>query len=126
MKALSIAFSISFVAAAVLFSTAGLFVMASLFLADTRPVTGVYFGMHLIVSAVFMALGLVIAGILVQVSGLVRLVSRPDQVDGFQLSARLSRLIMLLLISGLFLCLIMKLVTYGILARIDQGFAVFG
>ena len=85
-----------------------------------------YLGVHLIVSAVFMAIGLVIAGILVQVLGLVRLASHPDQVDGLKISARLSRLIMLLLISGLFLCFIMTLVTYAILARIDQGFAVFG
>ena len=46
--------------------------------------------------------------------------------DAGLLRERFSRLLLLLLVLGLFLCLVMALVTHGILARINEGFAVFG
>jgi hypothetical protein len=42
------------------------------------------------------------------------------------LAAHLSRLLAHLLAGGAFLCAVLGAMTYGILARIDQGVAVFG
>jgi len=126
LKALSIAFTTSFAMAAALFGMAGLLVIASLFIADTRPETHGSLGIHLFVGGVFVGLGLLLLGIMFQVIAIARIALSQDDAHAGLLRERLSRLLLLLLISGLFLCLVMALVTYGILARIDEGFAVFG
>jgi hypothetical protein len=126
LKALSIAFSTSFAMAAALFGIAGLLVIASLFIADTRPETHGYLGIHLFVGGVFAGLALLLLGIMFQVIAIARIALAQDDAHAGLLRERLSRLLLLLLTSGLFLCLVMALVTYGILARINEGFAVFG
>jgi hypothetical protein len=126
LKALSIAFSTSFAVAAGLFGAAGLLVIASLFIADTRPETNAYLGIHLIVGGVFVALGLLLLGILLEVAAIARFALDPEGTVTSRLRDRVRRLLQLLLAAGLFLCLVMAMVTYGILARIDEGFAVFG
>lgn len=126
MKALSIAFSALFTLAAALFGAAGLLVIASLLLADTKPRTSVSLGIHLGVGGVFLALGFVLLGLMLQVAGLARMASRPGIVDTGEFRQRLLRLLILLVISGLFITFVMSIVTYAILSRIDEGFAVFG
>jgi hypothetical protein len=43
-----------------------------------------------------------------------------------ELATHVSRLLVYLLAGGALLCAVLGLMTYAILARIDQGFAVFG
>lgn len=126
MKALSIAFSTSLAVAAALFGAAGLLVIASLFMADTRPETNAFLGIHLVVAGVFIALGLLLLGIQLEVAAIATMALAREGADAARLRRRVRRLLVLLLAGGLFLCLVMAIVTYGILARIDEGFAVFG
>jgi hypothetical protein len=126
LKTLSIAFSVSFAVAAALSGIAGLLVIVSLFIADTRPQTDTFLGIHLFVGGVFVALGLLLVGILLQVIAIARISLVREGADAARLRQRVRRLLMLLLAGGFFLCLVMAMVTYGILARIDEGFAVFG
>lgn len=126
MKGLSIAFSTSFAVAAALFGAAGLLVIASLFLAETRPETDTFLGIHLIVGGLFVALGLLLLGIRREVAAIARIALAREAAEAAGLRDSVRRLLRLLLTGGLFLCLVMGLVTYGILARIDEGFAVFG
>jgi hypothetical protein len=126
MKTLSIAFSASFAVAAALSGIAGLLVIVSLFIADTRPQTDTFLGIHLFVGGVFVALGLLLLGIMLQVAAIARIARAQEGAVAASLREKVRWLLLLLLAAGLFLCLVMAIVTYGILSRIDEGFAVFG
>jgi hypothetical protein len=126
LKTLSIAFSASFAVAAALSGVSGLLVMVSLFIADTRPQTGTFLGIHLFVGGVFVALGLLLLGIMLQVVAIARIARDQEGAVAAGLREKVRGLLLLLLAGGLFLCLVMAIVTSGILSRIDEGFAVFG
>lgn len=126
MKTLSIAFSASFAVAAALSGIAGLLVIVSLFIADTRPQTDTFLGIHLFVGGVFVALGLLLSGIMLQVVAIARIARAQEGAGAARLQEKVRGLLLLLLAGGFFLCLVMAIVTSGILARIDEGFAVFG
>jgi hypothetical protein len=126
LKTLSIAFSASFAVAAALSGIAGFLVIASLFIADTRPQTDTFLGIHLLVGGVFVALGLLLLGIMLQVVAIARIARAQEGAVAARLRDKVRGLLLLLLAGGLFLCLVMAIVTSGILARIDEGFAVFG
>ncbi|PHQ70720.1 MAG: hypothetical protein COB97_04135 [Paracoccus sp.] len=105
---------------------AGVLVTASLFIAERAPQGTTFLWIHLIVSGVFLVLGFLLAGIGREVLGVVRTAAAASDPWAAALRKRLARLLILLTVAGLGLSGILALLTYGILARIDEGFAVFG
>ena len=125
LRVLTGGFRFLFTAAAMLSVAASLLVTASLFIADRAPRSAEFLVISLLVSAAFLALGLLLAGMLVQVAGIARMAS-DEPTTAALLGRRVARLLMLLAVAGLGLCGLLAVVVYAILARIDQGFAVFG
>lgn len=105
---------------------AGLLVTVSLFIADRAPQGSWSLAVHLVVSGVFLMLGILLAGITMQVLGLAKIAVSAGATRMHALSKGLTRLMILLTIVGLGLSAILAILTYGILSRIDEGFAVFG
>lgn len=126
MPLLITAFALLFTTAAILSGAAGLLVAASLFIADRSPQSVVSLNIHLFVSGVFLGMSALMIAIEVQVIGLAKSAGALDLVTGQRVRMRITRLLALLGIAGLFLCCLMALITYVIAARIDEGFAVFG
>lgn len=125
-RALVFCFRFVFTLSVVLCLAACFLVTASLFTADRAPQTAQFWGISLIVSAVFLALGLLLRAIATQV---VQITCHSDHLtdqNGISLERPVSRLVFLLSIGGMILCAFLAVLTYAILARIDQGFAVFG
>ena len=125
-RALIVAFRIIFALATALCLAAGLLVTASLFIADRALQSGQFPLVSLIASAAFFALAFVVAGIRAQALQIGRLTALRSDETRADLGRRVGRLILYLLVGGLGLTLILALLTGGILARIDQGVAVFG
>jgi predicted DNA repair protein MutK len=121
-----VAFRIIFALATALCLAAGLLVTASLFIADRAPQSWRFLLVSLVVSAVCFALAFVVAGIRAQVLQIARLTTLIPEENRADIRRRVGRLLTYLLVGGLALTLMLALLTYGILARIDQGFAVFG
>jgi hypothetical protein len=126
MKPLIVTFVVLFTLAAALSGSAGLLVTASLFIADRQPETYEYLWVHLFVSIFFLALGFLLYGIRVQFSGLARIAAEASDETSAKLKIRISRMLILFAIAGAWLCGMLAMITYAILARIDEGFAVFG
>ncbi len=126
MRPLTHAFGFLFTAAAGLCLAASLLVTASLFIADRAPTSLEFLGISLFVSGVFLAIGLLLVGVVVQVVGIARIAAATEPAAGEGLRRRVARLLLLLVVAGLAMCGLMAIVVYGILARIDEGFAVFG
>ena len=126
MRSLIIAFALFFTVAAALSGAAGVLVTTSLFIADRSPQSAVSLNIHHFVSGVFLGISALLIAIEVQVIGLAKAAGALDLVTGQRVRMRITWLLALLGIAGLFLCCVMALITYGILARIDEGFAVFG
>lgn len=124
MRLLTFIFALVFTGAAVLSASAGILVTASLFIADRAPQSTEFLEISLFVSGVFLALGMLLAGIELQIFGIARLSEDRERDAG--LRTRVRRLLILLVIAGVALCGFLAVLTYAILARIDQGFAVFG
>lgn len=112
-------------AAASFFIPAGL-ITASLFMADRAPQSPTFIGVSVAMSLSFFAAGLLILGIQSKVVALFRL------SDGGEVEARnganrpLSFLAAYLMIGCIAVCLIMATVTFAIVARINEGYPVFG
>jgi hypothetical protein len=122
-----VVFGLVYRCAALLSSAAGVLVIASLFIADRAPQSTESLGIHLAIGAFFLGVGFLLAGIQRHVAGIVALAMHGHNDETTQgLAAHLSRLLAYLLAGGALLCAVLGLVTYVILARIDQGFAVFG
>jgi len=112
--------------AALLSVAAGALVTASLFIADRAPQTTTFLGISIVVSAGFLGVGLVLFGIQRHVAAIVAAV-RGHNADSLREPAmHVDRLLAHLLAGGAFVCALLAILTYAILARIDQGFAVFG
>jgi nitrogen fixation/metabolism regulation signal transduction histidine kinase len=120
------AFGLVSTIAVALSMAAGVLVTASLFIAERAPQGTTFLWIHMIVSGVFLVLGLLLAGIGREVLGVVRTAAAASDPWAAALQKRLARLLILLTVAGLGLSGILALLTYGILARIDEGFAVFG
>lgn len=120
------AFGLVTLIAVALSMAAGLLVTASLFIADRAPQSPTFLWIHLIVSLVFLVLGILLAGIGREVFGLARIAAPASDPWAGALRMRLVRLLALLTVAGLGLSGILAILTYGILSRIDEGFAVFG
>jgi len=121
-----IAFRLLYLCAALLSSAAGALVIASRFIADRAPQSSEFLGIHLIVGAVFLGVGVLLFGVQRRVAGIAALTHGHDGEPARELATHVSRLLAYLVAGGALLCAVLGLMTYAILARIDQGFAVFG
>lgn len=119
-------FRLIFLCAIVLsLASAGL-ITASLFMEDRAPQTAQFLGISLAVIGIFLTLGLLLSGIQKHVAGIARLANRVEDQRPPEIEKHVFRLLVYLSLGGAGLCGFLALVTYAILARIDQGFAVFG
>ena len=121
-----VAFRLLYLCAALLSGASGALVIASFFIPDRAPQSTESIGLHLAVGAVLLGVGVLLLGIQRHVAGIAALAHGDDGEQGRELATHVHRLLVYLLVGGPFLCAVLGLVTYAILARIDQGFAVFG
>jgi hypothetical protein len=122
-----VVFRLVYLCAALLSSAAGVLVIASFFMPDRAPQGTEFLGIHLAVGAVFLGVGVLLLGIRRHVAGIAALAAHGHAAETAQgLDAHLSRLVAYLLAGGAFLFAVLGAMTYGILERIDKGFAVFG
>ena len=122
-----VVFRLVYLCAALLSGAAGVLVIASFFIPDRAPQSTAMLGIHLAVSAIFLGVGVLLLGIQRHVAGIAALAAHGHAAETAQeLAAHLSRLLVYLLAGGAFLCAVLGMMTYGIVTRIDQGFAVFG
>jgi len=121
-----VAFRLLYLCAALLASAAGALVIASRFIADRAPQGTEFLGIHLAVGAVFLGVGVLLLGIQRLAAGIAALARGHDGEQGRELATDVHRLLVYLLAGGAFLCAVLGLMTYAILARIGQRFAVFG
>lgn len=126
LRLLTLIFGLLFTTAAALSGAAGLLVTASLFIADRSPRSAEFLGVSLVVSAGLLALGGLLVGIGIEGIGLARASADGRLAAGDRLRPRVTRLLAFLSALGLGFCAVLAHVTYAILARLDQGFAVFG
>jgi hypothetical protein len=106
--------------------TAGGLVTASFFIPDRAPQSGWYIGVHLVVTGAFLLLGVLLYGIQRHVAAIATFTRRSEDAGDRDLRHDVNRLLAYLIAAGIILGAILGLMTYVILARIDQGFAVFG
>ncbi len=112
--------------AASLCLAAALLVTASLFIADRAPTSLQFLGISIAVSAVFLLVGLMIAGIRSRVTRIAHAALAAKGEARAELNREVTALLIYLVAGGSLTCAFMASLTYAILARIDQGFAVFG
>jgi hypothetical protein len=105
---------------------AGLLVTASLFIAERVPQGPTVLWIHLVVSGVFVVLGLLLAGIGLEILGVARIAATTKDPWASAFRTRLTRLLILFTVAGLGMCGILAILTHGILSRIGEGLAVFG
>ncbi|SEA99250.1 hypothetical protein [Rubrimonas cliftonensis] len=105
---------------------AAVLVTASLFIADRAPQSSQFLAISLVVSAFFAATGALAFGLQRQMARLRDAGARLDGAAAERFAPPFHALARLLLAGGTILAPILLLATYVILARIDQGFAVFG
>jgi hypothetical protein len=126
MKPATLLFGLVFWAGAALSLLAGTLVVASLFIVDRSPASTISLHVHLAVGGVFLALSLALFGIRAQLVSLANMIAAGDPPASRRLEQRFFRLLLLLGGAGTGLCGILAILAYAILARIDEGFAVFG
>jgi hypothetical protein len=115
-----------YVGSALLSTAAAALVTASLFIASRAPQSTKFLGISLVVSAAFAGVGLVLFGIQRHVAAVAAAARGQGGEPARELVAHLRRLLVYLLAGGASVCMALALLAYAILARIDQGFAVFG
>jgi len=121
-----VAFRLLYLCAAFLSIAAGALVVASLFIPDRAPQSTESFGIHIAVAAAFLVVGVLLLGIQRHVAGIAALAHGHDGEPARELATHVSRLLAYLVAGGAFLCSVLGVMAYAILARIDQRFAVFG
>jgi len=121
-----VVFRLVYLCAALLASAAGALVILSLFIQDRAPQSTAMLGIHLTVGATFLGVAVLLLGIQRHVGGVAALAYGHDGERAQDLVGHLNRLLAYLLVGGAFLCAVLGIMAYGILTRIDQGFAVFG
>ena len=120
-----VVFRLLYLCAALLATASGMLVIASLFIADRAPQSTASLGIHIAIAAAFLGVGVLLFGIQRHVAGIAALAYGHDGESAQELAARLNRLLAYLLAGGAFLCAVLGVMTYAILARIDQRFAIF-
>lgn len=119
-------FTVLFSIAAALSLASGFLVTASLLIQDRAPRSTEFLGVSVFVSGSFLALGALLVGVEAQILGIARLAAKAEGDVAVALRTRVRRLLFGLVAAGTDLCCVLALAAYAILARIDQGFAVFG
>ena len=119
-------FRFVYLSAAALAGAAGALVAASLFIPGRAPQSHEFIAVTAVVSAAFFGIGLVLFGIQRHLARIVDAATRPGETTGPGLAKHIQHLLAYLLAGGVFSCLVLGSMVYAILARIDQGFAVFG
>jgi hypothetical protein len=121
-----VAFRLLYFGAALLAGAAGALVIASRFIADRAPQGTEFLGIHLAVGAVFLGVGVLLWGVQRHLAGIAALARGHDGEPARELVTHVSRLLAYLVAGGVLLCAVLGAMTYGIVERIGQGFAVFG
>jgi uncharacterized membrane-anchored protein len=119
-------FRLVYASAAFLSMAAGALVTASFFIARHAPQGTTFVFISLVVGAVFVGAGLVLFAIQRYVAAIASAVRGQDGESAQELATQVRRLMAWLLVGGAFVCVVLGSLTYGILERIDKGFAVFG
>ncbi len=101
-------------------------IIASLFITDRAPVSTQAFVVSLVVSALFLVIAGVAAGIRRHVGRLASAGAALPETAGAAFHGAFGALVRYLLVGAGMMALFLALLTYIILARIDQNFAVFG
>lgn len=117
--------AVFFLAAALFFIPAGLLV-ASLFSAQLAPNSKELVGVSVALSLVFLVFGLLILGIQFRITAIAGLCNDGPGASTDTVHRHLSFLSVYLIVSGCALCLMMAIVTSGIVARLREGYPVFG
>ncbi|WP_200245122.1 hypothetical protein [Lamprobacter modestohalophilus] len=111
---------------AALFSIAsGALVITSLFIPDRAPQSLQFLIISLVVSTIFLGGGALLLGLQGQVARIATIARGLEAETARSLGKHVNRLLAYLLVGGTFLCALLGVMAYAILARIDQGFAVF-
>jgi hypothetical protein len=126
MRGSVLALRLVYVGSALLSMAAAVLVTASLFIASRASQSTKILGISLVVSGVFVGVGVVLFGIQRQVAAAVEALRDPGAGSVGRAAEQLRRLAAYLLAAGAFVGVVLALLNYAILARIDQGFAVFG
>ncbi len=117
--------TVYFCAIALSFSAAAL-VTTSLFIQDRAPQSVEFLGISLAVTGFFLTLGVLLYGIQRHVAAIAAVTRGRDDEAAEKLGSNVTWLVAYLLLGGSILSAVLGFLTYVILARIDQGFAVFG
>jgi hypothetical protein len=125
MSKMILLFRLIHACAAFLSIAVAVLIAASLFIADRTPRSMEFLGIGLVVGAVFVGLGLLLLGVRRHVTAIATLQTSHDATAS-RLAIHVSRLLVYLIAGGALLCAVLGLLTYAILERIGQGFAVFG
>lgn len=118
-------FRLIYAGAALLAIAVASLIVASLFIAERASRSMEFLGVSLVVGAVFIGIGVLLIGIRRHVVAIATLANGQDGTDP-RLAARINQLLAHLLAAGATLVVVLGLLTYGIVERINQGFAVFG
>jgi hypothetical protein len=101
-------------------------VTGSLLLVDRAPTSARFWMVSLVVSAGFVAIAALSAGLGRQVRRLAEAGRTLEGTAAVDFGAALRPLVRVLLAAGIFLVAILLVITAAILSRIGEGFAVFG
>lgn len=115
-----------YVLAAALALFAAALIVSSFFIADRVPQSTSSFILHALIGSFFGATGILLLGVERHSAQIGKLVRTLDQKRAQELQTIFARLLVYLSLGGLMLAAILLILTYAIVARIDQGFAVFG
>jgi len=119
-------FRIVFLCAAFFSIAACALITASLFIPDRAPQSFQFFVVSLVVSLVFLGVGVVLLGLQKHLSAIAVIAGSEDSESARELAGHVNGLLAYLLPGGILLCVTLGITAYAILARIEQGFAVFG
>jgi Na+/melibiose symporter-like transporter len=119
-------FRIIYGIAASLCAVAGIIVAVSLFIPDRAPQSSQFLIITIIVIGIFGVVGILLFGIQLHLSRIAKITQVTDGKSANALRKTWFWLLVNLILGGLALNAVLLLATYAILARIDQGFAVFG
>lgn len=119
-------FRFLFLLAATLCVAAAILITASLFTADRAPQSAEFLGVSAGFSGAFLGLGWLVFGIQRQVAAISAIAAQNRANGPTDLGGHLGVLVIYLGCGGAAFCLLLALIVYAIMARIDQGFAVFG
>lgn len=118
-------FRLIYAGAALLAIAVASLIVASLFMAERASRSMEFLDISLVVGAVFIGVGVLLIGIRRHVVAIATLANGQDGTDP-RVATHINRLLAHLLAAGASLVVVLGLLTYGIVERINQGFAVFG